>query len=198
MNILFFDLETTGIKPKDNSVIQIAAEFHQDGELISSFNKKLVPLLGVDKISIGAMGVNGSRFSELFSRNSRQEVTRAFADFLADCKSKAGYSPILPCGQNVSFDINFIKPLLESEGIVGFEEVISHKIIDTSTIANFLIQAGKIDLEKYNLQKLAEYFEVDTIEEGEDALVNASYHDAAYDVRMTAKVYYAMIDLIKG
>ena len=44
MNILFIDTETTGKNPERNSIIQIAAEYHEDGKKISDFNAKLTPI----------------------------------------------------------------------------------------------------------------------------------------------------------
>lgn len=197
MNILFFDLETTGLESENNSVIQIAAEMYTDGKVVNAFNHKLQPN-GNKFINLGALKVNKTKIRELKSFDASLEIVHKFADFLLDCKEKSGKEPLVVCGQNVAFDVQFLNRLFADHGIVGLNEILAYRVLDTSTIAQFLIDSGKIDLKSYNLKKLSEYFKVDQLKEGDDALVNVSYHDALYDVRMTARVYYAMRNLVQG
>lgn len=186
MNILFLDVETTGLDPNKHSIIQIAAEYHVNGKLVTAFNKKFCTKDSTT-IDLGALRVNNNNLStikKLRSQTTEDPEQMAVTDFVNFILSLNNKEQIIIAGENVNFDINFINALFNKYNIEGFEAVFSHRVIDTATIALFLKDVGLLKIDKLGLSNVAKALGLTTD--------SSKLHDAEYDVQLTAQVYYAM------
>lgn len=90
------DLETTGLDPKNNHIIEVAAlritEDHEDGTFTSLIN----PHEALDPFITGLTGITQEMLSDA---PSLETVLPRFLDFIGDS---------IVVGHNVNFDINFI------------------------------------------------------------------------------------------
>lgn len=187
MNILFLDTETTGLDSEENAVIQIAAEYHENGTLVKSFNKKFFSQNGEKRINLGALKVNKTSLSALHSAPSETVAVEEFVDFLLSLNPK---EQVFLCCENVVFDLGFIKELLKKYSIEGLDAIISYRVLDTATISLFLKEAGVLKVEKLGLTNVAKALNLE-----EPSKVG--FHDASYDTKIMAKVYYRLLELTK-
>lgn len=194
MDILFIDVETTGQDPRKHSIIQLAAEFYSNDKLVSSFNKFVEH---VGEINLGALKYNKFKIRDirgLIKKGvSEEEAAIDFVEFLLNLKSE---KPIIIGGHNCAFDLNFINEFLYRNNFEGLNNLVSYRVLDTSTIAGFLKETNFINLDKISLENLVNYFDCKP-----DVLNNISseerFHDAAFDVKCTANLYFTLRNFLK-
>lgn len=188
MNILFIDVETTGTDPAKHNMIEFAGRLDVDGKTVSRFSRKFFNAQGTT-IDLGALRVNKTKLSELITFKPEVEEAVHLIDWLLELPSKAP-GPILVCGQNVQFDIGFLKALLSRYSVVGIEQIIGYKYIDTFSIAIALKQAGVLQTDKTNLEALGKAVGIDTSK--------YTLHSADGDVDLVADVYYGVLSTLQA
>lgn len=187
MNILFIDVETTGTDPAKHNMIEFAGRLDVDGKTITRFSTKFFNPQGAT-IDLGALKVNKTKISELMALKPEIQEAANLIDWLLDLPNKV-QGPILVCGQNVQFDVGFLKALLAKYAVVGIEQIIGYKYIDTFSLAIALKQAGILQTDKTNLEALGKAVGIDT----------SKYvlHTAEGDTNLVADVYYGVIAALK-
>lgn len=90
------DLETTGLDPRYDSIIEVAAARVQDDNIVAEYSSLVNPGYSLDPYITELTGITDEMLKDAPSLNS---VLPAFLDFI-------GSSVIV--GHNVNFDINFI------------------------------------------------------------------------------------------
>ena len=185
MRLLFLDLETTGLVAKNNSILNIAAELHVDRKVVTSFEGT-----GFDKsatVNLGALKVNHYSLSEIDGMKSEELLLFNFCNWLLE---QARQGPIVVAGHNPGFDVDFLKERLAKNNVVGLEELISYKQIDTAAIGRFLVLTKRLDADivgSCSLVKLATALGID--------LSKRKPHTAKDDVQISAEALYKMIDM---
>ena len=191
MNILFLDVESTGIDVSKNEVVEIACEFWQAETLVSKFNT-LLELSGSNsvEVNLGALKVNSylTRVeSELLV--SRPDAAASFVRYLVDLP-KDKQNPIYVGGHNAAFDVVALKKFLADHNYSGWNEIFAINIIDTATIGNILREAGLINFDRMSLANLAKALNIE---------VNTKKtHGAKYDTELTARCYFEMLKLLRS
>jgi len=109
-NLLFMDLETTGVNYDLNEVVEIACQFYQEGKLIKSFHTHMKHS-GNKEIDLGALKVNRHDINYA-GYTSRQEAMEELVSFLVSLPSTKN-DPITIAGHNVAFDVQGIKEYLK-------------------------------------------------------------------------------------
>ncbi len=135
--IIVFDLETTGLKPSECEIIEVAALLVRGGEIAGSFHTHVKPQ-GV--ISAEITGLTGITNEMVQNSPAIEEVLPAF---LAFC----GERPL--CAHNADFDISFIRAACEKMGIER-----NFCSIDTVELSRALLP----ELKKHKLNIVAEHF----------------------------------------
>lgn len=186
--ILFLDLETTGLDPLTNSIVQIAAEYHIDGKKQDQFFVEIKPPISQDRlISLDALKVTKLNLNKIF--NSGKDEGPALISFV-DWVLSLDANKLSICGHNVHFDIAFMKNLFRRYNLNGWDNIISHRIEDTCSLARSLQKAGILPNSSVSLGSLAELLNI-TIPE------NETLHNAKTDVRVTSEIYYKLINKLK-
>lgn len=187
MNILFIDTETTGLDEKKNTVVEVACRLDVDGKTVDRKNLHFFnPKSATD---LGALKVNGLKISDILKMKPEDQGIMELVDWLLDIQ-KHIKGPLYVCGQNVHFDINFIKALLDRYSIYGVESLIGYKVLDTFGLALALVHVGKLKVEgSLNLGNVAKALGVD--------LSKVQLHTGKDDVEVTASVLYALLDLMR-
>lgn len=185
MNTLFIDVETTGLDPDRNSVIQIACSYYSGTQLVTSFEGKF-PIRPNTIVDLGALQVNKFKYDEL--PNFHDSINQ-LVEFLLKLPQNRE-DPMLFAGHNVAFDILALKKLLKSYNIEGVDRLFSYRVVDTSTIGEFLRQSGVIKLTRMSLANLAKALEIEVDE--------TKTHKADYDIELTAKCYFKMIEKVSS
>lgn len=146
-----FDVETTGVNPAENEIIEIGALKVREGKVAERFMELVRPLSPVSPSITALTGITNQMVS---SARSRHDV---ISDFLAFCGED------ILIGHNVSFDYSFVKTSAAAEGL-PFEK----SGIDTLKIA----QKVHKDLESRSLESLCRYYHI------ENRSAHRAYHDA--------------------
>lgn len=146
-----FDIETTGLNPAENEIIEIGALKVREGKVAERFMELVRPLSPVSPSITALTGITNQMVS---SARSRHDVISDFLDF---CEED------ILIGHNVSFDYSFIKTNAAAEGF-PFEK----SGIDTLKIA----QKVHKDLESRSLEYLCHYYHI------ENRSAHRAYHDA--------------------
>lgn len=133
------DLETTGLNPKEDRIIEIGAVKVIDGKIVDTFSTFVNP---GRKLEERIVELTGIRDEDLQDAPSIEEVFPKLEEFLEDF-------PLL--GHSILFDFSFLK-----KAAVNSNRTFEKKAIDTLKIARkYLAQ-----LEHRNLDFLCEYFQI--------------------------------------
>ena len=158
-DFVVIDIETTGLKPETNEIIEIGAIKVKDMKVIDTFQTLIKPTIQIPYFITNFTGISNGM---VFRAPSVQEVLPKFYEF-------TGTDVIV--GHNVNFDINFIYEAMMRE----FGIPLTNDFVDTLKIARKLLKA----IENHKLETLARYFNVDT----------SNNHRALKDCEMTLAVY---------
>ena len=160
-----FDLETTGISPKTDEVIEISAVKVKQGKVTDEFSTLVNPKC---RIPYGASRVNGITDDMVAEAPFFEQVLEEFLEFIK------GFVLV---GHNIArFDMNFLYRDVEKY----FERSLPNNYIDTLQMARRELP----DLEHHRLTDLAEYYEISA--EGA--------HRALNDCRMNQQVFEKMLN----
>lgn len=146
-----FDVETTGLNPLEDEILEIGALKVREGRVAERFMEFIRPTLSVPPAITALTGITDEMVA---GARSRRQVVADFLDFCGD--------DIL-IGHNVSFDYSFMKCSAAADGL-PFEKM----GIDTLKIA----QKVHRDLESKSLGSLCDYYHI------ENRSAHRAYHDA--------------------
>ena len=174
--ILVVDVETTGLDPTKDTVVQIAAcKLNGDTRLgDSSFVTYVKP---GRSISTTAEAVHGLKLRDLSTAPSIAEAVRAFNEY-------APQDAVL-CGHNIAFDAAFLKAAYASAGI---NYPFDYHLLDVWSVSFFLLETQHIKLNPHNLTALCDLY----------GIPRRHKHDALEDVRATALILYRMFAAVRG
>lgn len=188
MKLLFFDTETTGIKP--GSICQLSY-------ILTDTSTKPQTTIGknffftVDEMNEEAQKIHGFSLEKLYELSNGMYFEDFFEDFLNDF-----ITADFIIGHNVQFDIKFLKHELLGLG----EDFIPQNIFCTmqyyKNICKILKSSG--DFKNPKLEEVIKFLKIskEKITETADKLFMGSgnYHDARFD---TAATYLTVIEGIK-
>lgn len=161
-----FDIETTGLDPMYDEIIEIGAIKIEDGKEIETFSTLIKPDYEIDEFITELTGITNEMVMDAPKIN---EVLPKFMDFIKD-------SVII--GHNVNFDINFIYDNLINEDM----NPITNDFVDTLRLSRRLLP----ELKHHRLSDLANYYNIDT----------TGSHRSLTDVRITIDIFKNLEKLI--
>lgn len=158
------DLETTGLQPQKDYIIEIGALKYVDGECVETFSTLVKPPISISRNIYDITGIDDEMVADA------PAISDAFMDFL---KFVGNETTLL--GHNLRFDYSFLKVSAEKMGL-PFQKY----GLDTLTLARkFLPQ-----LPKKNLETVSRFYDV----------INPRAHRAFEDAETTAKVYFKILE----
>lgn len=146
-----FDIETTGLNPAENEIIEIGALKVREGKVAERFMELVRPLSPVPPAITSLTGITNEMTA--LARGRREVIS----DFLEFCGED------ILIGHNVSFDYSFVKTSAAAEGF-SFEKY----GIDTLKIAQKVLK----ELESRSLESLCRHYHI------ENRSAHRAYHDA--------------------
>lgn len=163
-----FDIETTGLNPVEDRIVELGAVLFENGIPVKKFSSLVNP----NKfISFEATRVNNIS-NEMIQNAPRENIIYPkLVEFLED--SLSGETVI--CAHNARFDIGFLSNTLERLGYSG-----NIKYIDTLSLSRNLIYG----LENYKQSTVADYFDI----------INKEAHRAVTDAETCGKILYRFLD----
>lgn len=134
-----FDIETTGLSPRHNKIIEIGAVRIKDGKICDTYSRFVNPEIPIPYSITKLTSINDSM---VIDAPTIETVLPEFLEFVGDAVLVA---------HNAAFDTGFIKEFAKRLGLKC-----NNTIMDTMTLAHILIP----ELGKYTLDRLCKQFNV--------------------------------------
>lgn len=176
------DTETGGLD-SDTSLMTLSLIIaDNDLKVLDSLYLETIPNDGKYVVSIDALKINKLNISEMNPVSYKEAGTKIY-DFLQKWYNNEE-KQLIPLGKNTFFDINKIFNTVISKN--SWENFCSYKIIDLSSIYQFLVDSKKMEpLPKNSLSDLAEHFDIPL-----------EAHNAYNDALASLQIYQKMLALI--
>ena len=185
MKLLFFDIETTGVKFWKNGIHQISGQIIIDDFYKESFDFKVCPVQGCE-IEKEALEIGKVTIEQIKLYPSMKEVYLQIIEMLSkyvdkyDKKDKfflAGYN-------NASFDNQFLRAWFVQNGDNYFGSWFWSNSIDVMVLASNKLLNERSEMENFKLMTVAKQLGVEIDE--------LKLHDATYDIELTKDIYYKL------
>lgn len=164
-----FDVETTGLSPMNDKIIEVAAVLFENGEITQSYTSLVNPEMFVP---YSATTINHIT-NEMVQNAPKENVVFAeLVEFFGDVLKQK----IAICAHNASFDMNFLSETLMR---LGYDGKISY--VDTLSLSRSLIKG----LHNYKQDTVAMYFD----------LVNNQAHRAVTDAEICGKILWNLLQI---
>jgi DNA polymerase-3 subunit alpha (Gram-positive type) len=174
-NLAFVDTETTGLDPVRQEIIEIAAIIYdpRKDKVIKEWSRKAAPRT-IKTASDIALNMNGYNEAPETYKDNIKDVISEYYKITKDC---------IVVGQNIQFDINFIKKYYKEFSVGG--EFHRHRRLEISSMVWPAIVNS--ELESISLQAICEHFGVS----------NENAHRALVDCHRTLEIYRCVMNLYK-
>ena len=153
------DVETTGLSPSDEEIIEFGAVFVRDGQVVDTFSSLANPGRSIPPVVVSKTGITDAMVSE----------ARPIADVLLDFLHFIKDYPLV--GYNTHFDVNFIY----DSALRHYKHGIDNSFVDVMQIARRVITG----LHSYKLTVVAHHC----------GIVNEHAHRALDDALCTMTLY---------
>ncbi len=141
-NYVVLDIETTGLSPQTNEIIELSAIKVIDGEIKEQFSKLIKPKSYVNSHVSSLTGITNEMLQDA------PQIEKVLVEFKHFC------SDSIVLGHNINFDISFINAKLKE----CYNESFNNDYVDTLQIARKLLP----QLPSKKLGQIAKYFKLNT------------------------------------
>lgn len=181
MKALYFDVETTGLDPVKNDVIQLAMLVENDGLVVGELELKIQPH-SYENISQEALDVHGITLEEIKTfitpQEAHKEIVKFWGKFVDKFNKKDKFTPI---GYNGRFDLDFLNQFFIKCDDKYFGSWQNWRLVDPLAIIYFLVFLGKLELPDYKLATLCQHYGIEL-----------QAHDALSDIRATRELLHKL------
>ena len=184
--LLYLDLETTGLYPWKNAVVQISGEVEIDGETKEKFNLLVKPFDGA-VIEDSALKVNGRTREELETFTCAKEIFREFRAMLERYVNKwSKTDKFFMVGYNShSFDSQFLREFFKKNGEKYYGSYFWSAGHDVMLLAAYKLAEERHKMKDFKLLTVARQLGIEVDE--------TRLHDAEYDIEITKAMYKEVI-----
>ena len=165
-----FDLETTGLSPYEEEIIEIGAVKVKNHELIDKFDMFIKPSKDIPEYITSITGITNEMVA---SSSDTLTVLNDFFSFLGDSVLVA---------HNASFDLSFIKAAMFKYNLGN----LNYDVIDTLGLSRYLRPYEKY----HNLTVLMQRYNINWDED--------KHHRGDYDALGTSYILYELINELKS
>lgn len=183
----WFDTETTGVKPEENSIIQISGLVVIDGVLKDEFDFKCRPLDNT-QIESAALEVHGYTEEEIKNWPDPEEVRKNLCGVMDNYVDRFKKTDkFIIAGYNVGFDFNMLNAFFQKLGDKYLGAYLDFKCkLDLLPFVNMLKVLGYIDIENSKLSTVCDYFGIEI-----------QAHDALSDIKATRNLFRKLRSYIR-
>ena len=185
------DCETFGLNPLKNPLATVyMALYDENDRFVEDLELKVKPDsmegLVVQHETEKIHGINWEKHTNDLETVTYSKAKSIISEFLQKHKAPRARKGFKPAGQNVVFDINYLKNTIFTAE--EWDKLIHYRYIDTLVVLNYLQDIDLVPSDLGNLSSLVEFF----------GIKNSEFHNAKNDVKMTVEVYKKMKNLILG
>lgn len=152
---LYVDLETTGLNPKENGIVEIAALYVENGEIKDKFEKILKPF-AEDVIEAEAMNVHGVDIQSDEAIDARDGYME-FIHFMGRFVDKYNKEDKMFLKSYSSFDSAFLRQFFNKNNDPYYGSWFYNPNIDMLSVIAYLMQGDRSKLKNFKLVTVAEY-----------------------------------------
>jgi DNA polymerase-3 subunit epsilon len=185
MRLLVIDTETGGTDAQTNSILSLAAVVWDNARTSVEFDVAIVePILSVTP---KAMEINRIDLAEHAKHGVPPAVAvELFNTFLLENfpTEIMSHAKVVLSGHNIGFDVAFLKRLYVLGG-GNFDEMFSHRLLDTAGIVRFLSLAGLTPLASAGSSEAFSHFGI--------VVPDCDRHTALGDARATADLLTKLV-----
>jgi DNA polymerase-3 subunit epsilon len=182
--IIFIDTETGGIEPEKHSLLSIGlvAWSMQDGIIgcLEVFIKSKEYIFTKEAQRLNKFDKEEHEKKAVDTKDALKLIEAFISKYCSECKN------VQIAGHNTQFDVAFLKVFFKQNGR-SFNQIFSHRIIDTYSILKFLVDAGVIEDSVAGSGKAFMYFNIKVQQR----------HSALSDAVATSKLYEELLLLVK-
>jgi len=181
----WIDLETTGLDPRRNGVVQLSAMIEIEGEVVESIDYHIRPISG-DGVTKRALEVNMLSIEEIKQFPPAQEI---FDKLIAklnkyiDPYNKQDKFTFI--GYNARFDYDFLRKWMEKLNFNWFGSYFWFPPIDIMNLAAFLLRERRHKIFNFKLETISALHGLKPTE--------GLLHNAAFDIELTRDLYRELI-----
>lgn len=184
--IFYFDVETTGLDPQKNDIIQLGYIVEINGQVKKEGEFKLQPI-NYATINKAALEVNKTTIEDLKTYPQPQLVHRQIVSLLDKYVDKYNKNDkFIVAGYNVDFDLGMFEEFFKKNNHKYFWSYFDYHKLDPITFIFMLEYKGLIKLESHKLVNVCKYFGIE---------INA--HDALSDIKATRALIYKLMEYLK-
>jgi CRISPR-associated protein Cas2 len=163
------DIETSGLSPKNDEIIEVGALLTENGAIVDSFDRLICPARPINDKIEKLTGITNAMLRE--KGGDLETCMRDFRAFIGDS---------IVVGHNVRFDLDFMNHCCDRVSLPS----VGNEYCDTLDLARQLIQ----DAGSYTLTSVAAYLNIE----------NAPEHRGLADCYVTKAVYDQLKARMKG
>jgi DNA polymerase-3 subunit epsilon len=191
MNLLYIDVETTGLDPVLNDVINLGCIVEVNNKIVDKFEYYMYPT-NWSRIDKKAMNINGIDIENCYHFDKCVNFitpTEAATEIYKIMSSYKKDGKLIAVGKNVKFDINFINNFFSKNirsGGGNFYDIIRHRYIDINSLLLTTKYCGSnnIDMNDMDLENLQYIYNIQK---------TLNPHNALHDAILTAYVFQKII-----
>lgn len=175
MKILFIDTETGGLDPNKHSLLSVGLALWEDSEIMHTeefFVKE--EEYNVTEIALKINKIDLEKLKKIGI--SKIEIKENILKFI---KKNFDEEKIILAGQNVNFDISFLKKLFSLE---EFSQIFSYRSVDIASILKYISLKKNIDIS--SLDEAMKYYGIKT----------EKRHTALEDAKIAAEIFTKLLE----
>lgn len=161
--LLYIDVETTGISPIFNGIIELAVIIEIDGKIVESHHWKIKPF-ETDRIDPSALEIVGVTIDEIKTYEDPNKIYWKLIKILekyVDKFDKDKSKKFFPVGYNVQFDLDFLKEFFVKNGDKFIGSWFNWKKLDVLQIFYWMHYKNEIALENYKLDVVCQHYNIE-------------------------------------
>lgn len=185
MKLFYIDVETTGLNPDKNGIIQIGGIIEIDGKEKEHINFSICPFPN-DIIDEKALEVNRMTKDEILAfpppSKTYHDLTRLILKYISKYDRTDKFHFI---GYNSRFDDDFLRSWFKKCGDVYYGSYFYFPSIDVMNMAAIKFMETREVFANFKLMTVAKAAGIE--------IDNNKAHDAMYDIEITKKLFYKLI-----
>lgn len=184
--VLWFDVETSGLNPRKQDIIQLAYLVDIDGEIKEEGSFKCQPF-DYSTIDAKALEISKTTVNDLKNYITPKQAYNGLLQIIDKYVDRYDKEDkFSPAGYNVKFDVDFLREFFSKNGDKYYGAMFDYHLLSVDTLLYLFDYKGLIELENYKLVTVAKHFGIE---------LNA--HDALSDIKATRQVFYKLLEYFK-